>query len=134
MQLPEPIEFTTKHDPYINRKFIDLMGQPEMVEGDFTPELPDFQRAMAVGLPANDPARPSPPAIKPKYDEVADPYDVMNGTDEEGDSIHVAYNAERRLIFIRTSPKGYYMPIGKVPGLIGWLQSRMAKDRKGRAS
>lgn len=131
--LPAPIESVAKHDPYINKKFLALMEQPEMVDGDFTDGITDFQRAVEVGLPVNDPERIVPPveqALQVKPSDANDPRDVMNGSDSDGDSIHAAYNEDKSLIYLRTSKRGYYIPMRKVPGLIEWLQSRLDKHNK----
>ena len=56
-----------------------------------------------------------------------DPQDAMVGRDVDGDTLNVAYSRTKSAIFIKTTPSGYYLPIGKVPGLVNWLLSRKAK-------
>ena len=48
--LPERIEFTDRHDPYVNRAFLAIFEHPENAE---------IARAFTVGLPTADPERPS---------------------------------------------------------------------------
>lgn len=124
--LAAPIESTLNHDPYINSRFIEMMEHEDNAQ---------IVRAMTVGLPINDPAKPVEPAEEEKgalettrTRSSNDPLDAMVGTDVDGDKLNMAYNAAKRAIFIKTSPRGYYLPIGKVPGMVQWLLSRKAKS------
>lgn len=137
--LAAPIENTAKHDPYINRTFIEMMDKA--VDGEFTETMPDFQRALTVGLPTHDPERndapvdrsqPEAPVEAAGFTEkpvrgVDDSSDVLVSTDADGDKLTLGYSASRSTIFIRTSPRGFYLTMVKVPGLIKWLVSRKAK-------
>jgi hypothetical protein len=65
---PEPHpESLARHDPYVNRRFIEIMGSDENA---------DITRAITVGLAINDPERPSAPPVK--GDEDADTVDVQS--------------------------------------------------------
>lgn len=114
--LPEPIESTLKHDPYINGKFIAIFDHPDNA---------DVVRQANMILAMNDPERE--PAMTPKNSEADDPKDVMVGKDADGDFIHAAYSKTNGRLLFRTNERGFYMPMEKVPGFIKWLQSRLDK-------
>lgn len=133
---PESVD---KYDPYINDLFIDIFRQEDNEE---------LARMFAVGLPINDPAAVVP-AVPAPAAVVAAPagstlirgdHDVVVGKDKDGDVMRVSYVAgvtqdydcEAALIF-RVSDGGFLMPIERVPGLIAWLNSRVAKHERGES-
>lgn len=130
--LPERIEFVGKHDPYINGTFIEITDR---FKGEtFTDDMPDFERALHMMLATNDPEHPSvptEPAFKPTPSRSKDPEDAMVVTDEDGDKMTVAYNPEKGAIVFKTSPRGFYLSMVKVPGMVKWLLSRKAKHENG---
>jgi hypothetical protein len=139
MTEPNP-ESVDKHDPYVNDKFIDIFRQDEHAE---------LARMFTVGLAINDkpivvpsvpfPAVPAPaPEGSTMVHPASDDRDIAVGIDKDGDSMRIAYvqgvtqeySCDAALIF-RVTPGGFLMPIQHVPGLIAWLNSRVAKHAKG---
>lgn len=132
---PESVD---RHDPYVNDLFIRLFEDEDNAE---------LARMFAVGLPINDapavvpkPAVPATPAIAAGVRPIAGDHDVVAGLDKDGDSMRISYvqgrtpeyGTDAALIF-RVSPGGFLMPIEYVPGLINWLNSRVAKHAKGES-
>jgi len=135
---PESVD---KHDPYINDLFIDIFRQEDNEE---------LARMFAVGLPINDapavvPAAPEP--ATPEGSTIVRPVtvtldsDVVAGRDKDGDVMRISYIQGRgaaeydtdAAIIFRVSEGGFLMPIEHVPGLIAWLNSRVAKHARGEA-
>ena len=132
---PESVD---KHDPYINDIFIDLFRQ----EGN-----EELARMFMVGLPINDapavvpePATPEGSTLVRPVVPVAGDHDVIAGVDKDGDQLRISYvqgvtpeyDTDAAIIF-RVSEGGFLMPIEYVPGLIAWLNSRVAKHAKGES-
>jgi hypothetical protein len=138
-------ESVGKHDPYINDRFIDIFRQEEME---------DLARMFRVGLAANDPPAevpvvPTPPSgstlVHPATADVhpaTDDQDVVAGRDKDGDQMRISYvhapgatqgyDCDAAIIF-RVSAGGFLMPIERVPALIAWLNSRVAKHARGES-
>jgi len=150
-------ESLTRHDPYINRRFLDMMGHPDNA---------DVARAVTVGLAINDPERPAPavadagagpaaPTVTVRrgphvqrgaaklplghYEDGDD--DVLSGRDRDGDEFRISYvqghcddHVTEAAMVVRATAGGYLLPIEELPRLIAWLQGRLRKFRDGAAS
>lgn len=134
--MSEHPESLTRHDLYINKRFLALMGHEDNA---------DTVRAITVGLAINDPERASEAPVTPAVvvlprsggvTPTADP-DIIAGTDKDGDVFKVSYVQGRILaaygtdaaLILRATKGGFCMPIEHVPGFIAWLQSRVDKAK-----
>lgn len=141
--LEAPIESLSTHDPYINRTFLAMMDAE--ARGEWTPEMPDFNRSLVVGLATYDPERPETPAVEEagpersatgvgnldtkEKEENDDARDVLHGHDADGDRLKLAYNKAKGAILIVTDPNGHWLKVADIPALIVWLKSRETKHR-----
>lgn len=162
-ELPEHPESLTRHDPYINRAFLAIMGHEDNA---------DVARAVTVGLAINDPERP---AAAPASSAVAAaptaagddadmlrrrPHistdttgrrrplghyegddDVLAGVDRDGDIFRASFlighcddHGTEAAMVLRATAGGYLLPVEELPRLIAWLQGRLRKFRDGEAS
>jgi hypothetical protein len=92
--LPAHPESLTRHDPYTNRRFIDMMEHPDNA---------DVVRAFTVGLAINDPERPANPLAATLAAQAAAVSDAGGGTSTPPPRPHVgAGDTDRR------RPLGHY--------------------------
>jgi hypothetical protein len=157
--MTEHPESLTRHDPYTNRRFIDMMEHPDNA---------DVARAVTVGLAINDPERPAAapasaagsaptaasddadmmrrrPHISTNTPDRRRPLghyegddDVLAGVDRDGDIFRASFlighcddHGTEAAMVLRATAGGYLLPAEELPAFIGWLQGRLAKYRNG---
>jgi len=130
-------ESVNRHDPDINNRFIDIFraeANKELVRMFEVGLAINDKPAVGAPKPAATPISGHPVLVRP----ISQDSDQISGIDKDGDQMRVSYvwgatqeyDCDAAVIF-RVTEGGFLMPIDRVPGLIAWLQSRVAKHGKG---
>lgn len=127
-----PLEFTSKHDPYVNRAFLALFSHEENA---------DLARAFTVGLPIND---PTPEVVEaegqePEEDEEAEAEAAVGPSlverrvaayrDKDGDEVHFVHYPARDCVVVGINgAEAVFVPVAALEPFITLLISAADGD------